>query len=154
VSPCRPSTSERRPLRRTRLLLCALQIATATLVVKSSSTPPLPQSGRHCLYLTVTLLGLPPPSTTSTTITTSTLATSASKGYHLHVVLAGFLLQSQHSRHHDAVTAGDVSSSDSTFDLLSSLTICGAPVVTVEDISIFGRLYILYNKLSYMLRYI
>jgi hypothetical protein len=61
VSPCRPSTSERRPLRRTRLLLCALQIATATLVVKSSSTPPLPQSGRHCLYLTVTLLGLPPP---------------------------------------------------------------------------------------------
>jgi hypothetical protein len=41
-----------------------------------------------------------------------------------------FLLQSQHTRHHDAATAGDVSSSDSTFDLFSSLTVCGAPAVT------------------------
>jgi hypothetical protein len=42
-----------------------------------------------------------------------------------------FLLQSQHTRHHDAATTGDVSSSYSTFDLFSSLTICGAPAVTV-----------------------
>jgi hypothetical protein len=47
ASPCRPSTSERRPLRRMRLLLCALQIATATLVVKSSLTLSPPRSGRH-----------------------------------------------------------------------------------------------------------
>jgi hypothetical protein len=132
VSPCRPSTSERRPLlRRTRLLLCALRIPTATLVVKSSSTPPPPQSGHRCLYLAATLLGLPPPPPSTTSTTTSTSATSASKGYHLHVVLADFLLQSQHSRYHDAATAGDVSSSDSTFDLFSSLTVCGAPAVTV-----------------------
>jgi hypothetical protein len=37
------------------------------------------------------------PSTTSMTTTTSTLATSASKGYHLHVVLADFC--SSHSIH-------------------------------------------------------
>jgi hypothetical protein len=42
-----------------------------------------------------------------------------------------FLLESQHTRRHDAATTGDVSSSDSTFDLFSSLTICGAPAVTV-----------------------
>jgi hypothetical protein len=41
-----------------------------------------------------------------------------------------FLLQSQHTRHHDAATAGDVSSSNFTFDLFSSLTVCGAPAVT------------------------
>jgi hypothetical protein len=41
-----------------------------------------------------------------------------------------FLLQSQHSRHYDAATAGDVSSSDFTFNLFSSLTVCGAPAVT------------------------
>jgi hypothetical protein len=40
-----------------------------------------------------------------------------------------FVLQSQHSRHHDAVTAGDVSSSDSTFDLFSSITVCDAPAM-------------------------
>jgi hypothetical protein len=87
--------------------------------------PPLPLPGRH-----PTRVAPPPPSTTSTTTTTSTSATSASKGYHLHVVLTGFLLQSQHSRHSDATTAGDVSSSDSSFDLYSSLTVCGAPAVT------------------------
>jgi hypothetical protein len=43
------------------LLLCVLQIATATLVVKSSSPLPPPRSGRRCLYLAATLLGLPPP---------------------------------------------------------------------------------------------
>jgi hypothetical protein len=41
-----------------------------------------------------------------------------------------FLFRSQHTRHHDAATAWDVSSSDSTFDLFSSLTVCGAPAVT------------------------
>jgi hypothetical protein len=41
-----------------------------------------------------------------------------------------FLLQSQHTRHHDVATAGDVTSSDSTFNLFSSLTVCGAPAVT------------------------
>jgi hypothetical protein len=63
-------------------------------------------------------------------MTTSTSATSASKGYHLHVVLAGFY--SSHSIR--AITTlqlrGDISSSDSTFELFSSLTICGAPIVT------------------------
>jgi hypothetical protein len=46
------------------------------------------------------------------------------------VVLAG--LYSSHSIH--AITTlqlrGDVSSSDFTFDLFSSLTVCGAPAVT------------------------
>jgi hypothetical protein len=61
--------------------------------------------------------------------TTSTL-TSAIRGYHLHVVLTGFY--SSHSIR--AITTlqlrGDVSSSDFTFDLFSSLTVCGAPAVT------------------------
>jgi hypothetical protein len=67
----------------------------------------------------------------STAMTTSTLtsATLALRGYHLHVVLIGFF--SSHNIR--AVTTlqlrGDVSSSDSTFDLFSSLTICGAPAV-------------------------
>jgi hypothetical protein len=64
------------------------------------------------------------------TTTTSTSTTSASKGYHLHVVLTGFC--SSHSIR--AITTlqlrGDVSSSDFTFDLFSSLTVCGAPTVT------------------------
>ncbi len=72
------------------------------------------------------------PSTTSRTMTISTSATSASKGYHLHVVLAGFY--SSHSIR--TITTlqlqGDVSSSDSTFDLFSSLTVCGAPTVTAR----------------------
>jgi hypothetical protein len=119
------------------LLLCTLQIATATLVVKSSSTSPPSRSGRHCLYLTTTLLGLPPPSTTLTTTTTSTSATSISKGYHLHVVLADFC--SSHSIHaiNDAATAGDVSLSDCTFDLFSSLTVCGAPAVTAGNVRVY-----------------
>jgi hypothetical protein len=41
-----------------------------------------------------------------------------------------FLLQSQHTHHHDAATMGDVSSSDSTFRLFSSLTVYGAPAMT------------------------
>jgi hypothetical protein len=70
--------------------------------VGTTQPPPLPlpsvgghgvapsRSGPRCFYLAATLLGLPPPSTTLTTTTTSTSATSTSKGYHLHVVLAGF----------------------------------------------------------------
>ena len=68
----------------------------------------------------------------ATTTSTSTSATSATRGYHLHVVLAGFY--SSHSIR--AITTlqlrRDVSSSDFTFDLFSSLTICGAPAVTVR----------------------
>jgi hypothetical protein len=66
----------------------------------------------------------------ATTTSTSTSATSATRGYHLHVVLAGFY--SSHSIR--VITTlqlrGDVSSSDFTFDLFSSLTVCGAPAVT------------------------
>jgi hypothetical protein len=67
---------------------------------------------------------------TSTTTTTSTSATSASKGYHLYMVLTGF------GSSHDirAITMlqlrGDVSSSDFIFDLFFSLTVYGAPAVT------------------------
>jgi hypothetical protein len=108
----------------------------------------------------------------ATTTSTSTSATSATRGYYLHVVLAGFY--SSHSIR--AITMlqlrGDVSSSDFTFDLFSSLTVCGAPAVTAGDVrvylvgyifciidyhicgNIFGRLYILYNRLSYMSGYI
>jgi hypothetical protein len=62
--------------------------------------------------------------------TTTSTSTSATRGYHLHVVLAGF-----YSSHNiRAITTlqlrGDVSSSDFTFDLFSSLTVCGAPAVT------------------------
>jgi hypothetical protein len=72
----------------------------------TTPSPPLPRpsmggqgmapsrSGRRCLYLAATLLGLPPPPPSMTSTTTSTSATSSSKGYHLHVVLVGFLLQS------------------------------------------------------------
>jgi hypothetical protein len=72
-----------------------------------------------------------PSSATLTTTTTSTLATLASKGYHLHVVLSGFC--SSHSICAIATLQlrGDVSSSDFTFDLFSSLTVYGAPAVTV-----------------------
>jgi hypothetical protein len=81
-----------------------------------------------------------------------------------------FLLQTQHMCHHGAATAGDVSSSDFTFDLFFSLTVCGAPAVTAEDIrvyligyilciidchicrDIFGRIDIMYCKLPYVSR--
>jgi hypothetical protein len=81
-----------------------------------------------------------------------------------------FLLQSQHSRHHDAATVGDIGSSNSTFDLFSSLNVCGAPAVTVGDVrvylvgyilciidcniyqNIFDRINIMYCTLSYVFR--
>jgi hypothetical protein len=68
---------------------------------------------------------------TAMTTSTSTSATLVTRGYHLHVVLTGFY--SSHSIR--AITTlqlrGDVSSSDFTFDLFSSLTVCGAPTMTV-----------------------
>jgi hypothetical protein len=48
-----------------------------------------------------------------------------------------FMLQSQHTRHHDAATAGEVNSSDFTFDLFFSLTVCGAPTVTVRNVRVY-----------------
>jgi hypothetical protein len=107
---------------------------------------------------------------TSTSTTTSTSATSASKCYHLHVVLPGFY--SSHSIR--AITTlqlwGDASSLDSTFDLFSSLTVCSAPVMTAGDVrvylvgyifyiidchicrDIFGRIDIMYFRLPYVSR--
>jgi hypothetical protein len=124
---------------------------------------PLPLPGRHPTRVAA-------PSTTLMTTTTSTSATSASKGYHLHVVLIGFC-SSQSIR---AITMlqlwGDVSSSDSTFDLFFSLTVCGAPAVTTGDVivyligyifciidchicwDIFGRIDIIYYRLPYISR--
>jgi hypothetical protein len=88
---------------------------------------------------------------TATTTSTLTSATLALRRYHLHVVLIGF------------------NSSNSTFDLFSSLTVCGAPAVTTggevrvylvgyifyiieyhiyQDI--FGRIDIMYYKLPYV----
>jgi hypothetical protein len=87
-----------------------------------SSVPFRGRSGRGAVPIRPSLLVLgrhptrvaAPPSTITTT---STSATLASKGYHLHVVLIGFY--SSHSIR--AITTlqlrGDVSSSDSTFDL-------------------------------------
>jgi hypothetical protein len=106
----------------------------------------------------------------STTMITSTLtsATLALRGYHLHVVLVDF-----YSSHNiRAITMlqlrGDVSSSDSTFDIFSSLTICGAPTVNAGDVrvylvgyifciidchiyqDIFGIIDIMYYRLQYV----
>jgi hypothetical protein len=99
----------------------------------ASIRPSAPLPGRHPTRVAA-------PSTTSTITTTST---SASKGYHLHVVLAGFY--SSHSIR--VITTlqlqGDVSSSDSTFDLFSSLTVCGAPAVTAGGVRLYLVGYIL-----------
>jgi hypothetical protein len=126
--------------------------------------PPLPLPSRHPTQVA------PPPSTTLTTTTTSTSATSASKSYHLHVVLTGFCSSHNIRTITTLQLRGDVSSSDSTFNLFSSLTICGAPVVTAGDVrvylvvyifciiyyhicqDIFGRIYIMYYRLPYVSR--
>jgi hypothetical protein len=117
--------SERQPLRATRLLLHGLQIAIATLMAKPSSMPPLPRSGHrhHDQVVAATLFLSPPPNTASTTMTTLTSAISTSKGYHLYVVLTGFY--SSHSIRTITMLQlrGDVSSSDSTFSLFTSLTV-------------------------------
>jgi hypothetical protein len=73
-------------------------------------------------------------------------------------------------RHHDTATTEDVSSSDSTLDLFSSLTVYGAPAVTARDVrvylisyifciidchicrDIFDRIDIMYYKLLYIFR--
>jgi hypothetical protein len=71
---------------------------------------------------------------TATTMSSLTSSILALRGYHLHVVLVGF-----YSSHNIcAITMlqlqGDVRSSDSTFDLFFSLTICGVPAMTAGDI--------------------
>jgi hypothetical protein len=79
---------------------------------------------------------------TAMTMSTLTLVTLALKGYHLHVVLISF-----YSSHNIcAITMlqlRDVSSLDSTFDLFSSLTIYGAPTMTVGDVRVYLIGYIL-----------
>jgi hypothetical protein len=62
--------------------------------------------------------------------TTTSTPTSATRGYHLHVVLAGFYSSYSIRAIMTLQLRGDVSSSDFTFDLFSSLTGCGAPAVT------------------------
>jgi hypothetical protein len=80
----------------------------------------------------------------ATTTSTLTSATLALRGYHLHVTLIGF-----YSNHNiRAITTlqlrENVSSLDSTFDLFSSLTICGALTVTVGDVRVYLLGYIFY----------
>jgi hypothetical protein len=89
-----------------RLLLCALQIATSMLVVKSSSTPPPPRSGRRCLYLAATLLGLPLPLHDFDDHDHLDLGYLGIKGLSSACGTRRFLLQSQHTRHHHAAIAG------------------------------------------------
>jgi hypothetical protein len=130
-----PSRSQQRRLW-SSLLRCCRRPNQAT----AASTWPPPYSGCH-----------PPPSTTSTTITTSTSATSASKGYHLHVVLAGFLLQSQHSRYHDAATAGGCQFIEFYLRLiLQSHRLWCSRCHICQDI--FGRIDIIYCTLPYVFR--
>jgi hypothetical protein len=66
------------------------------------------------------------------TTSTLTLATLALRGYHMHVVLVGFYC----SHNIRAITTlqlqGGVSLSDSTFDLISNLTVYGTPAVTTR----------------------
>jgi hypothetical protein len=69
----------------------------------------------------------------ATTTSTFTSATLALRGYHLHVVLIGF-----YSSHNICVIMtlqlwGDFCSLDSTFDLFSNPTICGAPTMTAGE---------------------
>jgi hypothetical protein len=101
----------------------------------------------------------------ATTTSTITSATSTIRGYDLHVVLAGFY--SSHSIRTITMLQlrGDVSSSNSTYDLFSSLTVCGASALTTGDVrvylvdyifciicchicrDIFGRINIMYCRL-------
>jgi hypothetical protein len=107
------------------------------------------------------------------TATTTSTSTSATRGYHLHVVLADFY--SSHSIH--AITplrrcnyGGMSVCRIFTFDLFSSLTVCDAPAVTAGDVrvylvdyifciidchicrDIFGRINIMYCSLPYVSR--
>jgi hypothetical protein len=73
--------------------------------------PPLPD--RHPTRVTV------PPSTASTNMATSTSASSASKGYHLHVILISFYSSHSICTIMALQLQRDVSSSDSIFNLFS-----------------------------------
>jgi hypothetical protein len=63
---------------------------------------------------------------TTTTTYILTLATLTLRGYHLYVILIDFY--SGHNIH--AITM--LQQLDCTFDLFSSLTVCGAPAMTVR----------------------
>jgi membrane-anchored protein YejM (alkaline phosphatase superfamily) len=80
---------------------------------------------------------------TTTTTLTLTSATLSLMGYHLHVLLIDFY--SSHNIY--AITMlqlwRDISSSNSNFNLFSSLTVCGAPAVTAEDVRVYLVDYIL-----------
>jgi hypothetical protein len=117
----------------------------AALSREAGTTPPPPpshpavggqgvapsQSDRRCLYLSAILLGLPPRPLHDFDNHLD-LGYLGIKGLSSACGTRQFLLQSQHSRHHDVATTGGVSSSNSTFDLFSSLTVCGAPAVTTR----------------------
>jgi hypothetical protein len=107
---------------------------------------------------------------TATTTFTSISATSATRSYHLHVILVGFYSSHSIRAIMTLQLRGDVSSSDSTFDLFSSLTVYGASAVTVGDVrvylvgyifcvmdchicrDIFSRMDIMYCRLPYVFR--
>jgi hypothetical protein len=127
-----------RPLRRSMLLLCALDRNGQVLfdAVAASIRPPPPLPGRHPTRVAAPLHDFDDHDHLD-------LGYLGIKGLSAACGTRRFLLQSQHSRHHDAATAGDVSSSDSTFDLFSSLTVCGASAVTVGDVRVYlvGYIY-------------
>jgi hypothetical protein len=87
----------------------------------------------------------------NTILSTSISVTLALKCYHLHVVLVGFY--STHSIHIiRTLQRGDASSSDSTFSLFSSLTVCGAPAVTVDDVRVYCVEYtVIYVTIYYII---
>jgi hypothetical protein len=69
------------------------------------------------------------------TMTTSTLttATLVLRGYHLHVVLASFNSSQSIRAIKTLQLLGGAISSDYTFGLFSSLTVCGAPNVAAWE---------------------
>jgi hypothetical protein len=92
------------------------------------------------------------PFSMATTMSTWTSATSTSRGYHSYVVFTGFYSSHSIRTIMTLQLRGDISWLDSTFGLFSSLTVRGAPAVIVRGCSsIFGRLYIMYNRLLIML---
>jgi hypothetical protein len=81
----------------------------------------------------------------STTMTTSILtsATLTLRGYCMYVVLVGFYSSYNICAIMMLQLWWDVNSLDSTFDLVSSLTVCGAPTVTAGDVRVYMVDYIL-----------
>jgi hypothetical protein len=138
-----PGATLRREVGAGAQVTCGGPRAALSQEADTTPPPPLPPSSRpsrRCLYLAATLLGLPPP------------LHDFDDHDHLNLGIKGlssvcgthrFLLQSQHTCHHDATTMGGVSSLDSTFDLFSSLTVCGAPAVTAGDVRVYLIDYIL-----------